>query len=194
MHFYFWLQVQAKWYPWLWLTRLVSNGIPTIWFADPDSNIQGSFCVCAQPMRYWETTLHCNVVSHWLDAYTKWSLNIHCATTWERDQFVAWKRFPHFCPFARGIHRSQMDYPTNGQWFGALITYLLIIWTSYEVVGWAGLFETLWRSCNVTVMVVCVESISYAPIGVSMQTNTTCAGVEGTELLHITLMILCGVV
>ena len=24
----------------------------------------------------WETTLHCNVVSHWLSAYTKWSLHI----------------------------------------------------------------------------------------------------------------------
>ena len=24
----------------------------------------------------WETTSHCNVVSHWLGAYTKWSLNI----------------------------------------------------------------------------------------------------------------------
>ena len=24
----------------------------------------------------WETTLHCNVVSHWLGAYTKWSLHI----------------------------------------------------------------------------------------------------------------------
>ena len=24
----------------------------------------------------WETTLHCNVVSHWLGAYTKWSLYI----------------------------------------------------------------------------------------------------------------------
>ena len=23
----------------------------------------------------WETMLHCNVVSHWLGAYTKWSLN-----------------------------------------------------------------------------------------------------------------------
>ena len=25
----------------------------------------------------WETTLHCNVVSHWLGAYTKWSLRYH---------------------------------------------------------------------------------------------------------------------
>ena len=26
----------------------------------------------------WETTLQCNVVSHWLDAYTKWSLHNEC--------------------------------------------------------------------------------------------------------------------
>ena len=25
----------------------------------------------------WETTLHCNVVSHWLGAYTKWSLYMY---------------------------------------------------------------------------------------------------------------------
>ena len=25
--------------------------------------------------RQWETKFHCNVVSHWLDTYTKWSLN-----------------------------------------------------------------------------------------------------------------------
>ena len=33
---------------------------------------QGSFCVWAQPMR---AMLQCNVVSHWLGAYTKWSLD-----------------------------------------------------------------------------------------------------------------------
>ena len=33
---------------------------------------QGSFCVCAQ----WETTLQCNIASHWLSAYTKWSLTV----------------------------------------------------------------------------------------------------------------------
>ena len=26
----------------------------------------------------WETTLHCNVVSHWLGAYTTWSLVVLC--------------------------------------------------------------------------------------------------------------------
>ena len=25
----------------------------------------------------WETTLHCNVASHWLGTYTKWSLKLH---------------------------------------------------------------------------------------------------------------------
>ena len=29
----------------------------------------------------WETTLHCNVVSHWLGAYTKWSLNLYQEST-----------------------------------------------------------------------------------------------------------------
>ena len=35
---------------------------------------QGSFCACAL-LSKWETTLHCNVVSHWLGAYTKLSLH-----------------------------------------------------------------------------------------------------------------------
>ena len=33
---------------------------------------QGSFCVCAEPIR---ATLQWNVVSHWLDVYTIWSLD-----------------------------------------------------------------------------------------------------------------------
>ena len=30
--------------------------------------------VCAS--KQWETTLHCNIVSHWLGAYKKWSLKL----------------------------------------------------------------------------------------------------------------------
>ena len=33
--------------------------------------MQGSFCHAASQ---WETALHCNDVSHWLGAYTEWSL------------------------------------------------------------------------------------------------------------------------
>ena len=32
----------------------------------------------------WEMTLHCNVISHWLGAYTKWSLVIYHASFWLR--------------------------------------------------------------------------------------------------------------
>ena len=44
----------------------------------------------------WETTLHCNGVSHWLGAYTDWSLNTREQT------FREWKReigsaFMHVC-------------------------------------------------------------------------------------------------
>ena len=30
----------------------------------------------------WETMLHCNIMSHWFGAYTKWFLYIHQCTTW----------------------------------------------------------------------------------------------------------------
>ena len=36
--------------------------------------------VCA--LSQWETTLHCNVVSHWLGAYTKWSLILYHVITY----------------------------------------------------------------------------------------------------------------
>ena len=39
---------------------------------DVTAVLQGSFCVCVPGQR--EMMLHCNVISHWLGAYTKWSL------------------------------------------------------------------------------------------------------------------------
>ena len=33
-------------------------------------------------VRQWETTLHCNVVSYWLDAYTEWSASSTRRLTW----------------------------------------------------------------------------------------------------------------
>ena len=39
---------------------------------------------------HWETSLQCNVVSHWLGAYTKWSLgSLSLSTHWGRDKMVA---------------------------------------------------------------------------------------------------------
>ena len=52
----------------------------------------------------WETTLHCNVVSHWLGTITKWSLGIMVSLgfqsrmiiisyTLSREYRVAWNRY-----------------------------------------------------------------------------------------------------
>ena len=58
----------------------------------------GSFCVCASQ---WETTLlFCNVVSHWLDAYLKWSLPTVSVTHVAKDSFTAFS-FYWKCVFLR---------------------------------------------------------------------------------------------
>ena len=53
--------------------------------------VQASICLyiykCMDQSRYgpsqWETSLHCNDVSHWLDAYLDWSLQLcMCASSW----------------------------------------------------------------------------------------------------------------
>ena len=38
----------------------------------------------------WETTLYCNVVSHWLGAYTKWSQTL--MLTWKHLSYRRWWR------------------------------------------------------------------------------------------------------
>ena len=38
----------------------------------------------------WETTLQCNVVSHWLGAFTRWSLNIQTICTEVKGSFICW--------------------------------------------------------------------------------------------------------
>ena len=51
--------------------------------ADKATHIQGSFCVCAQPKRDGVTVY--NAISHWLWAYTEWSLHIECACQYKID-------------------------------------------------------------------------------------------------------------
>ena len=119
-----------------------------------------------------------NVVSHWLGAYTEWSLyycvNSPITTTKQNttktlytfyvlktknchdanhDDVIKWKHFPRYWPFVRGIHRSPVNSPHKGQWRGALVFYLIHAWTN----GWVKQsrrlwFETpsrsLWCHCN----------------------------------------------
>ena len=48
------------------------------------------------------------------------------------DDVIKWKHFPRYWPFVRGIHRSPVNSPHNGQWRGALMFSLICIWIN----GW----------------------------------------------------------
>ena len=68
---------------------------------------------------------------------------------------IQWKHFPHCWLFVKGVHRSAVDYPHEGQWRGALMFYLMCAWTH----GWtkspvAGNFRRHGTHCDVTVMVI----------------------------------------
>ena len=66
------------------------------------------------------------------------------------DDVIKWKHFPHYWPFARGIHRSPVNSPQKGQWRGALMFSLICVWIN----GWVNNHETLsrplWRHRNET--------------------------------------------
>ena len=48
------------------------------------------------------------------------------------DDVIKWKHSPRYWPFARGIHRSTVNSPHQGQWRGALMFSLICAWTN----GW----------------------------------------------------------
>ena len=43
------------------------------------------------------------------------------------DDFIKWKHFPRYWPFARGIHRSPVNSPHKGQWRRALMFSLICV-------------------------------------------------------------------
>ena len=44
------------------------------------------------------------------------------------DDVIKWKHFPRYWPFVRGIHRSPVNFPHEGQWRGALMFSLICAW------------------------------------------------------------------
>ena len=48
------------------------------------------------------------------------------------DDVIKWKHFPRYWPFVRGIHRSPVNSPHQGQWRGALTFSLICLWIN----GW----------------------------------------------------------
>ena len=55
-----------------------------------------------------------------------------------QDDVIKWKHFPRNWPFVRGIHRSPVNTPHNGQWRGALMFTLICVWIN----GWVNNRET----------------------------------------------------
>ena len=50
----------------------------------------------------------------------------------EHDDVIKWKYIPRYWPFVRGIHRSPVNSPHNGQWRRALMFSLICAWIN----GW----------------------------------------------------------
>ena len=46
----------------------------------------------------------------------------------DHDDVMKWKHFPRYWPFVRGIHRSPVNFPHKGQWRGALMFSLILLW------------------------------------------------------------------
>ena len=110
------------------------------------TRFEGPFCHAPSQ---WEATLHCNVASHWLGAYTKCSPV--SALVWypfilpefypnakaEQLSKCQWidpehmmtssngKFFPVTGLCVRRIHRSPVNSPHKGQWRGALMVSLI---------------------------------------------------------------------
>ena len=78
---------------------------------------------------WFETPLHslwrhCNVAinSEWWEGWWWW---------WDgmiHDDVIKWKHFPRYWPFVRGIHRSPVNSPCEGQWRGALMFPMICVW------------------------------------------------------------------
>ena len=76
-----------------------------------------------------------------------------CCICVMNDDVIKWKHFPRYWPFVRGIHRSPVNSPPKGQWWGALMFSLICFWIiDWVKKSWGWWFETLsyplWRLCN----------------------------------------------
>ena len=56
----------------------------------------------------------------------------------KHDDVIKWRHFPHYWPFARGIHRSPVNSLHKGQWRGALMFFFICAY----IYGWVNNRET----------------------------------------------------
>ena len=59
-----------------------------------------------------------------------WHVRLHIKVL--HDDVIKWKHFPRYWPLVRGIHRSPVNSPHQGQWRRALMFSLICTWIN----GW----------------------------------------------------------
>ena len=47
-----------------------------------------------------------------------------------QDDVIKWKHFLRYWPFVQRIYRSPVNFPHKGPWRGALMFYLICVWTN----------------------------------------------------------------
>ena len=103
-------------------------------------NDQAAWTILAVPSAVHSYYINITGVNKWTDI---------CRN---HDDVIKWKHFPRIWPFVRGIHRSPVYSPYNGQWRGALVFSLICAWIKgLSKQSWGWRFETpsrsLWRHC-----------------------------------------------
>ena len=90
-------------------------------------------------------------LSTWVKQYVDIDYSEHVRKI--HDAVIKWKHFPRYCPFMRGIHRSPVNSPNNGQWGGALMFSLVRLNKRLGKQSKCWWFEapsrSSWRHCNV---------------------------------------------
>ena len=78
----------------------------------------------------WKTTLHCNVVSHWLGTYTKWPLRMQYSYQ-RRDPYNFNISFQRFIIYLQGLKHRKIVIP-RGVCILTSLKMLKNIWESFR--------------------------------------------------------------
>ena len=93
-------------------------------------------------------------------------MNYWCHKHDLHDDVIKWKHFPRYCPFVRGIHRSQRPVTQSFDVF-----FDLRLNKRLSKQSWVWWFETsahpLWRHCNGHIMWHCHGSTLFANLRLS---------------------------
>ena len=138
--FAFWLSVVCYW-----------NGARVVW------NWCCYYFRCCHYNDIWILS-HFGFLAFWYGvAFNHW-----CPLYEIHDDVFKWKYFPRYWPFVRGIRRSPVNSPHEGQWRGALMFSLICVRTN----GWVKIETLVIWDAIVLIMAPfwCPVSIKYSPL------------------------------